>query len=76
MSLAVTITKRISSISRALADVARTVLIWAFGFIVTKLTSYQLESDDTGGILVEMLGFVLVLAGTITYHLKDKEIGD
>lgn len=74
VSLGVTITKRISSISRALADVARTVLIWAFGFIVTKLTSYKLESDNVGQILVEMLGFVLVLTGTVTYHLKEKEI--
>lgn len=72
VSLAVTITKRISSISRALADVARTVLIWGFGFIVTKLTNYKLESDNIGQILVEMVGFVLVLAGTVIYHIKEK----
>jgi hypothetical protein len=46
VSLGVTITKRISSISRALADVARTVLIWTFGFIVTKLTSYGRLCND------------------------------
>jgi hypothetical protein len=70
VSLGVTITKRISSISRALADVARTVLIWTFGFIVTKLTSYKLESDKVGQILVEMVGFVMILTGTIVYHMK------
>lgn len=74
VSLAVTITKKISSMSRAIADVARVVLIWTFGFIVTKLTSYTLESDNLGRIIIEIVGFVLILIGTLIFHKRSTEI--
>jgi len=44
VSLALTITKKINSVSRALANISRTVLVWVFGFAVTKFTTYKLEA--------------------------------
>lgn len=74
VSIAVTITKKISSVSRSVVDVARTVLIWAFGFILTLTSDYKLESTNVSQILVEMVGFVCVISGTVVYHTKSNKV--
>jgi hypothetical protein len=72
VSIAVTITKRINSVSRSIVDVARVVLIWAFGYVLTLTTDYKLESTYVWQILVEVIGFLFVISGTILYHSKKK----
>jgi hypothetical protein len=57
VSIAVTITKKINAISRSLADVTRTVLIWLFGIIITltignSRSNYKFESLNTWQIIL------------------------
>jgi len=41
--IAVTVSKLISPVSRSLADVCRTVLIWAFGIVMTLTVGVDQE---------------------------------
>lgn len=71
--IAVTVSKKISPVSRSLADVCRTVIIWIFGIGVTLTygkdhSEYQIENT---GVLVNILkavGFVVLIVGTMMYH--------
>jgi hypothetical protein len=72
--VAVTITKRINSVSRSIVNVARGVLVWIFGLIMTFTTEDKLESTNIGQIITELLGFIFVIGGTVVYHRKKGEI--
>ena len=74
MPIAVTVSKLISPVSRSLADVCRTVIIWLFGIIVTLTlgTSHEEYKDmeDTRVIvnILKALGFFILIFGTLLYH--------
>lgn len=81
VSLAVTITKKISATSRALADITRTVLIWGFGLILTATVAnkiYHYEVLNLKENMLQLTGFIIVIVGTLLYHdlipcIKEKE---
>jgi hypothetical protein len=72
------LSKTVSPISRSLANVSRTVLIWVFNITMTATigqtkSEYKLENLD---ILVNILYgicFCTLLAGIYLYHYKKKE---
>jgi hypothetical protein len=71
--LAVTISKVINPVSRALADVCRTVLIWGCCLLLTSQLgkdNSQYNLEDTGLLvnLLKLVGFILVVIGTLMYH--------
>lgn len=71
--IAVTISKVINPISRSLADVCRTVIIWGFCLLLTVTVGkenkyYILEKTDVKLNLLKLIGFVLVILGTMIYH--------
>ena len=74
MPIAVTVSKLISPVSRSLADVCRTVIIWLFGITVTLTlgTSHEEYKDmeDTRVIvnILKALGFFILIFGTLLYH--------
>jgi hypothetical protein len=80
--LAVTISKLINPVSRALADVCRTVLIWGFCLLLTlelrNDEQYQLEDIGVLVNLLKLAGFALVVIGTLMYHeiIRFPGIGD
>lgn len=80
--IAVTISKVINPLSRTLADVCRTVLIWGFGIIITVSIGkddeeYDLEETGVVLNLCKLGGFILVVLGTLIYHdvIKFKKSG-
>lgn len=72
--IAVTVSKLISPVSRSLADVCRTVLIWGFGIIMTVTVGVEHEEysrmEDTRTVVnvLKGLGFVVLIMGTLMYH--------
>ncbi len=77
--LAVTISKVINPVSRSLADVCRTVIIWGFCWWLTVQygqddqgkeinPEYNLENTDLRLNLLKAIGFALVIVGTLMYH--------
>lgn len=71
--IAVTITKRINPVSRSLADVCRTSLIWAFGLVITLTIgknneSYILEDTTIYVNIIKFVGFIILIVGTMIYH--------
>jgi hypothetical protein len=67
------ITKYINSLSRAICDVTRTVIIWIVGIIVTVTVgkneaNYVWESTEAGSIAIQLVGFVLLVTGNFVYN--------
>lgn len=71
--IAVTVSKNISPVSRSLADVCRTVIIWIFGIILTLTygvdhSEYQIESTSVVVNILKTIGFLVLIFGTLMYH--------
>ena len=72
--LAVTVSKLISPVSRSLADVCRTLLIWLFGIIAALTLAddhpeyTQMEDTRLWVNLLKGLAFSLLITGTLLYH--------
>lgn len=69
----VTVTKYINALTRSICDVTRTVLVWAIGIIVTVTAgqsrpNYKWELVQVGAILVELLGFLILILGNLVYN--------
>ncbi|EGR31767.1 nucleotide-sugar transporter, putative [Ichthyophthirius multifiliis] len=67
----VNITKHVSSLARSVVDVSRTVIVWIFGIILTVSSSnpnYQWENLNAGAIVVEAIGFVILVVGNCIYN--------
>ena len=69
----VLITKKISSLARAVVDVSRTVLIWLGGVLITATVgannaTYRWESLDGWELLGESFGFLLLIVGNLVYY--------
>ena len=71
--IAVTISKRINPLSRSLADVCRTLIIWAVGIFITQTIgeeneSYRLEDTSVVVNILKALCFAILIFGTMLYH--------
>jgi hypothetical protein len=71
--IAVTISKRINPLSRSLADVCRTLIIWAVGIVITLTigdtnTAYNIEDTNTWANILKGLCFIILIFGTLLYH--------
>ena len=72
--IAVTVSKLISPVSRSLADVCRTVLIWLFGVVVTLTLGVDqpeyrdMEDTRLGVNLLKGGCFLILILGTLLYH--------
>ena len=69
----VTVTKNINAVARSLADVARTILVWSVGIIITVSAgsthpNYEWELINGGAIVLELFGFVIVVLGNLIYN--------
>jgi len=67
------VTKFISALARSICDVSRTVLIWLVGIIVTVTAgesdpTYKWEALNTGRIVVQLVGFLVLIAGNLLYN--------
>lgn len=71
--IAVTVSKRISPISRSLADICRTLFIWIFGIAMTLTIAgehpeYKLEDLSILVNILKFIGFTVLILGTMLYH--------
>jgi hypothetical protein len=69
----VTVTKYINALARSICDVTRTVIVWIVGIIITlsageNRPNYKWELIDAGAILVQLLGFGVLIAGNLIYN--------
>lgn len=69
----VTVTKYINALARSIGDVTRTVIVWAIGIIITVTAgashpNFQWELVKAGAILVELLGFLILVGGNLIYN--------
>ena len=67
----VNVTKHVSSLARSVVDVSRTVIVWIIGIILTATTSskyYKWENLNAGAIVVEAVGFVILVLGNCIYN--------
>jgi len=67
----VNVTKHISSLARSIIDVTRTVLVWIIAIVITVSTSnpnFKWENTKFGAIAVELLGFLVLVAGNLIYN--------
>ena len=74
--IAVAISKYINPISRVLAEIARTILVWGFGIVYTLVQKdIELENPDLVLNLLKLIGFILIVLGVLVYHdvFKKKE---
>lgn len=67
------ISKFINPVSRSLADVTRTVIVWVVGVVITvtigeEKSQYKLESLSVVLNICKLLAFLLVIYGTLLYH--------
>lgn len=72
------LSKEVSPISRSLANVSRTLLIWVFNIIMTQTLGYthpeyNLENRSVLVNCLKGVGFGLLMFGTFLYHEKKKE---
>ena len=54
-----------------MVDATRTVLIWIVGIILTlnvEDTNYHWENLKTGAIVIEIIGFLILVCGNLTYN--------
>lgn len=69
----VTVTKYINALARSIGDVTRTVLVWIIGIIITLTAgankpNFKWELINAGAILVELLGFLVLVGGNLIYN--------
>ena len=69
----VTITKYINALARSVADVARTIIVWVVGIIVTvtlgkNYPNYNWELINGWAIFVELIGFLVLVSGNLVYN--------
>jgi len=68
------ITKMFDSLVRALLNISRTGLTWLIGVIITLCAvsagnkDYQIESLTWGVNIVKVIGFGIIIKGTLTYN--------
>jgi hypothetical protein len=67
------ITKYINALARTICDISRTAFVWIFAIIITIVLgddhpNYRWEILDIGGILMEAVGFVVLIAGNLIYN--------
>lgn len=59
--------------TRSIADVSRTLIVWIVSIIITVTlghdnTHYKWENLKTGAIILEIFGFVILVAGNFIYN--------
>jgi hypothetical protein len=54
--------------TRSVVDVTRTVIVWAVGLIVTFTSANNWENTLWYAILVELIGFILLVLGNLVYN--------
>jgi hypothetical protein len=71
----VNVTKHISALARSIADVSRTLIVWIVSLIVTfsygepnKLPNYTWENTRVAAIMVELVGFLVLVFGNFVYN--------
>lgn len=69
----VTVTKYINALTRSICDVTRTILVWGIGIIVTVTAgatrpNFKWELVKPGAIIVELLGFLVLVSGNLVYN--------
>lgn len=72
-SVGVTIAKYMNSLTRAICDVSRTVIIWMVGIVVTATLesdnkSFRWESLNEWQIVGESVGFIILILGNLIYY--------
>ncbi len=72
-SLGVIIAKYMNSLTRAVCDASRTVIIWVVGIIVTATLgaddkAFRWESLNPGQIAGESVGFIVLIIGNLVYY--------
>jgi hypothetical protein len=71
--ISVSITKYMNAGARAISDVSQTILCWIIGTLVTLTAgstypSFKWEKLEIFVILLQLLGFVLIILGNLTYN--------
>lgn len=69
----VNVTKHINALTRSIADVSRTLLVWIACIIITATMgennkNYHWENLRTGAIIFEIFGFVILVFGNFVYN--------
>lgn len=69
----VTVTKYINALARSICDVTRTVIVWIVGIIITvsagvNRPNYKWELIDGAAITIQLLGFLVLIAGNLIYN--------
>ena len=69
----VTVTKYINALARSIGDVTRTILVWGVGLLISVTAgathpNYKWELADGGAIVLELLGFVVLVTGNLVYN--------
>jgi len=69
----VNVTKHISSLTRSVADVSRTLLVWIVSIIITVTAGksnadYEWENLKAGAIVMEVIGFIILVFGNFVYN--------
>lgn len=68
-----TVTKYINALARSICDVTRTIIVWIVGILVTVTAgnvypNYRWEIVNGAAIGVELLGFLILIAGNLVYN--------
>lgn len=70
----VNVTKHINALTRSIADVSRTLLVWIACIIVTETAGksdpehWAWENVRTGAIIMEIFGFLILVFGNFVYN--------
>jgi len=68
----VTVTKKVSSLARSVVDVSRTLIVWFIGLMFywtgIKDGDNGWENPDPVAIVVELVGFVILVCGNLIYN--------
>jgi hypothetical protein len=69
----VTVTKYINALARSICDVTRTVIVWIIGILVTVTAgankpNYKWELIDGAAISIQLVGFLVLIAGNLIYN--------
>jgi hypothetical protein len=62
-----------SALVKAICDSIRSIIIFAVGIAITftigtQQENYQLERMEIGSICCQILGFIFIMVGSITYN--------
>lgn len=68
------VAKELSTIHRTLIDALRTILVWITSIIIYYAGAHSLGEKWQGGYsLLQLLGFFLLLVGTVLYNGRDRK---